>query len=649
MVKRILFLLVIIFLFRVLTVTAQAIKNSDCMECHNDTSLTKTSDSGKEILLFVDLLKFQSSVHGEFSCIDCHADIKELPHDENVKKGDCAACHEDIAIEYGASFHGQALARGEVEAPTCADCHGHHTIFPSDSSNSMINRQNIALTCARCHADPEVIKKYDELNADQVASYYKSIHYKTVKEGNAAAAVCNDCHSSHSLQPASNPVSLISRQNVSKTCARCHDDIYLVYIESVHGKAFLDGITESPVCVDCHREHAIQAPTDPNSSVYPTAISKTTCPQCHAAERIVSRYGLSQKQVSSYIESYHGLADQSGSLVTANCASCHGIHDILPSSDPKSKIHKANLAQTCGNCHPGVNDNVTLGSVHINPKTDQDSILYYVRSFYIVLIIVTIGGMLIHNLADFLKKIRRRYQGLEELHHAGAHEATFVRLTFNERIQHFLLMFSFTVLVITGFALVFPNAWWVAPFLKISFGFSIRGILHRVAAAIFVILSVYHLYYLIRSKRGNDQFKALIPRYQDVLDVIQMFKYFIGISSQKPKFARFNYAEKAEYWALIWGTIVMSATGFILWFNTLAMRYLPKWIMDVSTVIHYYEAVLATLAIIVWHFYFVFLNPDIYPMNFACITGKISEEEMKKEHPLEYEALMKKESSANNA
>ncbi len=646
MIKKSLFFLAAIFLFSTFILKSQTIKNSECMECHSDTSLTKTSDSGKEISLFVDLSKFQRSIHGEFSCIDCHSDIKEVPHDENLKKGDCSACHEDIALEYLESFHGQALSRGEMDAPACADCHDHHNILPSDSSASMTNRQNIAQTCARCHTDPEVIKKYDELNSEQVANYYKSIHYKTVKEGNDAAAVCNDCHSSHSLQPGSNPASMISRQNVSKTCARCHEDVYKAYIESVHGKAFLNGITDSPVCVDCHREHAIQAPSDPNSSVYSTAISKTTCPQCHSAERIVSRYGLSKKQVSSYIESYHGLADQSGLLVTANCASCHGIHDILPSSDPKSKINKANLAQTCGSCHPGVNENVTLGSVHVSPETDQNSILYYVRSFYIMLIIMTIGGMLVHNLADFIKKIQRRYRGLEELHHAGAHEATFVRLTYNERIQHFLLMFSFTTLVITGFALVFPNAWWVAPFLKISFGFSFRGILHRVAAAIFVILSLYHLYYLIRNKRGNDQFKALLPRYQDILDVIQMIRYLAGITCQKPRFARFSYAEKAEYWALIWGTIVMGLTGFILWFNTLAMRYLPKWIMDVSTAIHYYEAILATLAIIVWHFYFVFLNPDIYPMNFACITGKISEEEMKKEHPLEYEALMEKESQA---
>ncbi len=621
---------------------AQTILNETCLECHSDSSLTKTLPSGLEKSLFVDLKKFENSHHGSFSCVDCHTDITEIPHPEDLKPGDCRQCHAEVATEYDQSLHGQALMKGMEDAPQCSDCHGYHHLLPSADSLSMTFPANLPQTCAICHANPQLVKRHSIPIADPVGAYRESIHFKAVKAGQPAAA-CNDCHSSHNLRLRDDPKSSINRVNTPQTCGKCHQPIHDEYAMSVHGKAALAGVVDSPVCTDCHREHAIQVPTDPKSSVYPSAISKTTCPQCHAAERITSRYGLAKRQVSSYIESYHGLADQAGSLVTANCASCHGIHDILPSSDPRSKINKNNLVQTCGSCHPGVNENVTLGSVHINPETDQNSIIYYVRMFYIILIIVTIGGMLLHNLSDFIKKVRLRYQGMEEIHHASKHEATFVRLTLNERIQHFILMFSFTTLVITGFALVFPNAWWVAPFLKVQLGFSMRGILHRVAAAIFVILSIYHIFYLIRTKRGREQFMALLPRYQDVLDVIQMFKYYIGLSSQKPSFARFNYAEKAEYWALIWGTIVMSLTGFVLWLNTFAMQYLPKWVMDVSTVIHYYEAMLATLAIIVWHFYFVFLNPDVYPMNFACITGKISAEEMKHEHPLEYEALMAKE------
>jgi len=147
--------------------------------------------------------------------------------------------------------------------------------------------------------------------------------------------------------------------------------------------------------------------------------------------------------------------------------------------------------------------------------------------------------------------------------------------------------------------------------------------------------------YLIISNRGRGQVKAMLPKFKDLKDVIHMFKYYFGFSKDKPKFDKFNYIEKAEYWALIWGTIVMTITGLILWFENISLRFFPKWITDVGLVIHLYEAILATLAILVWHFYFQFFDPHVYPMNTTCISGKISEEDMIEEHPLEYERISK--------
>ena len=130
-------------------------------------------------------------------------------------------------------------------------------------------------------------------------------------------------------------------------------------------------------------------------------------------------------------------------------------------------------------------------------------------------------------------------------------------------------------------------------------------------------------------------------------------KYNLGISKEKPELDRFSYIEKAEYWALIWGTMVMAATGFILWFDNTFLNILGKQYWDVARVIHYYEAWLATLAIIVWHFYFVIFNPDIYPMNLAWIKGTLSEEEMADEHPLELQRLkeeaLKKDENDNQS
>lgn len=621
---------------------AQTVSNEECLECHSDSSLTKTLESGQEKSLFVNGEKFSTSLHGVFECVDCHVDIQEVPHEEDLEKGNCGICHEDIAEEYMQSLHGRALSRGEEEAPTCSNCHGYHYMQLSDDSLSMIFPANLPRTCATCHTDLKIIKKYDILNPSAYESYLKSIHFQRVKEGNPTSAVCNDCHSSHSLQASTDPRSMIYRANIPKTCRKCHEDVYDQYSESIHGKAALAGVMDSPVCTDCHREHSIQASGDPASSVYPAAVSSKICARCHEAERIVTRYGLAPNVVKSYFESYHGLADRAGTTVTANCASCHGIHDIRPSSDPKSTVHKNNLVETCGKCHPGVSDNVAVGSIHVLPSEKQKSpLLYYIRLAYISLIIMIIGGMVLHNGLDFIKKIRARWKGLELPHPVGADEATFVRLTLNERIQHVLLFTSFTILVITGFALVFPESWWARPIFAFEKGFAFRGFLHRLAAVVNIGLAIYHLYYLAFVKRGRDQIKALLPKFKDIQDLLQMFRYYLGLSNEKAQFDRYGYAEKAEYWALIWGTVVMTSTGLILWFNNFAMKIFPKWIMDVATIIHLYEAILATLAILVWHFYFVFLNPNVYPMNFACITGKISEEEMQEEHPLEYERLLR--------
>jgi formate dehydrogenase gamma subunit len=454
-------------------------------------------------------------------------------------------------------------------------------------------------------------------------------------------ASCTDCHGAHELQLPSNPNSKINRFNIPKTCSTCHADIYAKYIESVHGQGFLAGAQDAPICTDCHSEHAIKAPTNPTSSVYSAVVSKTLCAECHDVAKIANRYGMSTAVVSSYLDSYHGLAMRGGSLVTANCASCHGVHDILPSSNPKSSINKKNLPETCGKCHPGVTNEVTKGRVHVYGSSETNKIDYYVTIFYYSLIFATIGGMLLHNGLDFKKKFVAVIQGKREQHPGQLIGREFERLTINERIQHFFLMGSFTMLVYTGFAMKFPEAWWAAPLIRWEGAFAFRGLLHRIAASILIGLAFFHVIYLITTKRGHGQVNALIPKLKDLQDVIHMFKYYLGIAKDKPKFERYNYIEKAEYWALIWGTIVMSVTGFTLWFADISLRFLPKWILDVSLLIHFYEAVLASLAILVWHFYFQFFDPHVYPMNTTCITGKMSEDNFKEEHQLEYERLTK--------
>jgi cytochrome b subunit of formate dehydrogenase len=126
-------------------------------------------------------------------------------------------------------------------------------------------------------------------------------------------------------------------------------------------------------------------------------------------------------------------------------------------------------------------------------------------------------------------------------------------------------------------------------------------------------------------------------------------KYNVGLAKEKPKLGRFSYIEKAEYWALIWGSVVMSVTGVILWFDNTFMGLLTKLGWDIARTVHFYEAWLATLAILVWHFYFVIFNPDTYPINLAFWKGSLTEEEMAEEHPAELEALLRAEEAEREA
>ncbi len=217
----------------------------------------------------------------------------------------------------------------------------------------------------------------------------------------------------------------------------------------------------------------------------------------------------------------------------------------------------------------------------------------------------------------------------------------YLRMTLNERFQHVNLFINFTLLVITGFALKYPEAFWVSPITDVPLGMTFRGFLHRLCGVLTLTLSGYHILYCAFTERGRQILKDMIPGLKDAKDLWETLKnnLFINRPAKEIKMGRFNFREKLEYLGLIWGTIVMTVTGFILWFKTEWLLYFPMWTYDVARAIHFYEAILATLTIIVWHFYSVVFNPDIYPMNWAWITGNLTEHEMKEEHGLELERL----------
>ncbi|NIO05758.1 MAG: hypothetical protein GTN74_14465 [Proteobacteria bacterium] len=620
-----------------LTVIAR-VDESVCYDCHGDRDLKK-SKHGKEISLYVEKASFERSVHVQVGCVGCHTDLENMEeeHASELQPVNCGGCHDGIDGVYQGSVHAKAIRAGVTDSATCANCHGEHDVLSKENPGSRVYPMNLEGTCDRCHGDVAFVEEHLGI-PDRVLPgliYKNSVHGRAVEAGIQGAATCSDCHSSHNLKSPLEPDSMISRQNVVSTCGKCHQRAYQEYVESVHGVVAFQGISDSPVCTDCHGIHSIRPPVDPESSVAEQKISLTTCPQCHGAERITREYGVSTLKVRSYLDSYHGLAKRGGDVVAANCASCHGVHDIRKSSDPRSMIHEDNLVRTCGKCHPGASENFAQFPVHFIPTLARggpvgDLVASYVRVFYLVLIALVVVFMYVHGGVDFVRKwlASRRKAGVKY----------YLRLTLNERIQHALLAVGFIILVITGFALKFPDAWWVDIFFREPAS-PMRSLLHRIAGVVTVLVGIYHGLYVFFTRRGRDQLKALIPGPQDAKDMIGLMRYDLGLSKEEPKFGRYSYIEKIEYFGAIWGTVVMTLTGFVLWYDEFFSLLLPGWGVNVARVIHYYEAILASMTILVWHLYSVMFDPDVYPMNWSKITGYIPEHQMKHHHPLEWEEI----------
>jgi cytochrome b subunit of formate dehydrogenase len=612
--------------------------NAACLACHGTEGMQ--SDTGNDI--YVDAKKFGTGVHGAFTCTTCHSDITGYPHPKTVQKVDCSTCHPDIMRDFAASIHGTARKGGDHEAPTCQSCHGVvHYIVPVTDPSSPVAKKNLPDTCGSCHSNPAFLAKHDIPFAKPVEAYKLSVHGRAVEAGNDKAATCSDCHSAHLILPPRDPRSKINHWNVASTCGACHSDIKNTYLQSVHGQAMLHGSPDAPVCTDCHGEHMILAPNEPQSLVNPARVSTITCGRCHSDERLDARYNLPTNRVPTFEDSYHGLAMRGGSQTVANCASCHGVHNIFPTCDPRSTVNPKNLAQTCGKCHAGAGKRFAIGPVHVTPASSAENpVVRWIRLFYLGVIPLTLGFMLLHNALDFIAKLARGNS-----HHEAGEKV--MRMNVHFRIAHWLVMLSFPILVLTGFALKYPGAWWVAPIIHWEGRFPLRGTIHRAAAVILMGSLLYHLIHLIRSRRDRVILRALLPRISDAREAWGVLRYNLGLTKERQTFSKFNYVEKLEYWAFVWGMAVMTISGLMLWFINFTLRYFPKWMADAATAVHFYEAVLATLAILVWHFYFVIFDPDVYPMDRTWLTGKASADHLRETRPGYYLVLASEEAKTH--
>lgn len=591
--------------------------------------------------------ELRDSAHKQMDCRDCHS-----PHGWEMKHGIngvtmCGSCHEAAQNDFESDVHRLINLLSPNPEPSCISCHGSHDVQSGSDILSPIHPKNSPMLCGECHQEEQ-------------EEFFRGIHHARLIQDNPDTATCTSCHTAHKVGGSDIPWSTIARPNIAQNCGACHIEAKNDFNRSVHAIANSRGSIHSANCIDCHDAHATLGVHEIQSPTETLNLSKHTCAECHESVELTEMHKLSPNVVGDFEESFHGLAGAMGDRRVANCASCHGYHDILPSWDPNSRIHPANLAQTCGECHEGAEGDFARGGIHHPGKGIGHWLVDFVESMYIMMIAGTIGLMMVHNALDFVRQIRDRRKGHPEVTASGKGK-TYLRFTLNERIQHWTLAWSFIVLAITGFALKFG---WAIPGLAPELNEDIRAGTHRVAATVFMVLGAYHLGYLALTARGRKTVRDVLPKFKKVSDIlccllscermgppsgsdwkqlVQNVKYNLGKAKEKPKYGRFNYAEKMEYLALIWGGSLMVVTGLILWFDVLFLNRFPYWGMQLATVVHYFEAILATLAILVWHFYFVMISPAVFPLSKAMITGKLSREEMEHEHPLELEEIEREE------
>jgi hypothetical protein len=350
-------------------------------------------------LAFVDPEVLAASAHGDLDCLDCHVDARETepedgktaPHPTTLSAVECTSCHHSGNLQgapnfspmpqYRTSVHGRAsIEMGDEDVATCSDCHGKHNIRAATDPNSTVYRTNIPRTCAVCHENMQMILKHN-IHAEQPYSeYQQSVHGKALFIDGLAtmAAVCTDCHGAHDIQ-ANGEAELKPHQPSS--CGKCHLDEYMAYSKSIHGEAFKKKISDAPVCADCHGEHRIASPWDPESSVSALHVTDT-CAACHDDVTKMSKYSILTDKVATFRHSDHGMGSALGIIAVATCVSCHGYHGILPANSPESSIHPRNLPITCGksNCHPQPPPELLTARIHVDKKDMNIEYLRRIRT-----------------------------------------------------------------------------------------------------------------------------------------------------------------------------------------------------------------------------------------------------------------------------
>ena len=589
--------------------------------------------------LYIPRSKPRDGVHANIFCVECHEDALQLPHARKLNLTTCATnCHEQEALAYGRGRHGEGLDG----SPRCSTCHGGHDIVAILDSASQVSRFSGLALCGDCHEHHQDTPNGHESGAF-VASYLASTHAKAFWEsGLTSAAMCIDCHSAHEVRTADDPLSRVHRENIPETCGSCHSGIVTIYAESIHGKRLAEGDEKAPVCTDCHTAHSI---TRSGTAKFMLDVVNE-CGECHDnPENANTPYGTYYR---TYLASYHGQVNTLGSTRAARCSDCHGSHDIAPLSDAASRVHPDNLIKTCGQagCHTNANASFVRFDPHADYRDAEDSpVLYGVWIYFIVMMSTVFAFFGIHTILWFIRSgIERLRNGPRPTHLPNL--TAIRRFSRLNRVNHGLVILTFMGLSATGVLLAFAGESWAGGLAWIFGGVELAGIWHRCFGFLLMINIVVHcigVYRTFRKRRQSSREWAfgpnsLVPSRRDVTDCTAMFRWFVR-GGKMPRFGRWTYFEKFDYWCEIGGSAIIGGTGLLLWFPELSSRILPGEVFNIAMVVHGYEALLAMGFIFTIHFFNANLRPEKFPVDGVIFSGYLPEAELAEERPDEYEQL----------
>jgi len=532
---------------------------------------------------------FAMSVHGNNGCRSCHGDIRDLSRhmtgQDRPASVACGQCHQQIARDYRRNFHYLQ------EDFRCVDCHwGIHT---RQRAGKDTKKRTIA-RCTACHANEE---------------YVASGHSEAVLRGNNDAAACGDCHGLHDTR------------------------IYHTSLEKYPEEARI--------------------------------FYTQKCARCHADATMMKRNRLSVDVVKFYEETYHGKVRGVGqATLVAGCADCHRTHNILPKSDPRSSIHPNHLIENCGRCHHGFHKRFVEYKAHpdYRDKARYPS-LYWTFIFMSGLLIFTFSFFWVHTALWWRKSYWEKHDrekgglSLEACVKTPEGHQHIERFSFKERIMHFVLILSFFTLVTTGFPLKYHHTAWAKALVGLWGGAEMAGFYHRIAAAVLILIvacvvRISYRFIFPKGKGtegwGNRLFgpDSLCPRWKDWEDMKGMFRWFFD-KGEKPCFDRWTYWEKFDFWAVFWGMFAIGGSGLLLWKPEWSSYIVPGWVLNVATIVHSEEALLAALFIFTVHFFNTHFVPNKFPMDRLIFTGTYSIDDMQRERPLEYERLLKEQKLDN--